>query len=40
MQFVLIKMPKPVRLHKEMLDSVKWREGREADNIESTEQPK
>lgn len=25
MQFILIKIPKYVHLHKEMLDSVKWR---------------
>lgn len=27
MQFVLIKIPKYVHLHKEMLDSVKWGRG-------------
>lgn len=40
MQFVLIKIPKYVHLHKEMLDSVKWGRGRKAGNTESTKQPK
>lgn len=46
MQSVLIKILTFVHLHKEMLDSVKWRGGekgewgRKAGNTDSTERPK